>query len=102
VRKAEPGKNNPGVKQPIDVVGFDIFLLTSADTPEDEVYKITKTLHENWKKLRSDYPVLRSTSVDQVADATNTVPYAAGAMRYYKEAGLWSAKNTAHDAALTK
>ena len=55
IMKAKPGKNNPGVKKPINVLGFNIFLVVSADAPEDEVYKITKTLHENWKSLRQDY-----------------------------------------------
>lgn len=100
--KAKPGKNNPGVKKPINVLGFNIFLVVNANAPEDQVYKITRTLHENWKNLRKDYPVLRSTSPDEISDPTNTVPYAAGAVRYYKEAGLWSAKNAAHDAALGK
>ena len=101
IEKAKPGKNNPGVKKPINVLGFNIFLVVSADAPENEVYRISKTLHENWNSLRQDYPVLRSTKPDELSDPTNTAPYAAGAVRYYKEAGMWSKENAAHDSALT-
>jgi len=69
--------------------------VTSASLSDDDAYKLIKTLHENWEKLREDYPPLRSVARDKLALVDVTAPYHPGAIRYFKEVGLWT---DAHDA----
>lgn len=97
-----PSDNNPGVKEETPITGFDIFLLGSADMSEDDAYTLTKTIHENLEQLQADYPVLRRNSAEGLVSPTNTAPYHPGAVRYYKEVGLWTEENEARDAGLTQ
>ena len=99
--KSKPGKNNPGVSEEINITGFDIFLLTSADLSEDDAYTLVKTVHENFAQLQKDYPVLRRNKPEQLSWPTNTAPFHPGAIRYFKEAGLWSDANDAREAKLS-
>lgn len=100
ITETAPGKNNPGVKQKQAVLGFDVFLVSSANLSDDEAYNLTKVTHEQWSALQGDYAVLRSNPADQLSKPTNTVPYHPGAVRYFKEVGLWTEANEAHDARL--
>ena len=52
-----------------------------------------------WKKLQKDYAPLRGTPMDGLAPANKSMPYHPGAIKYYKEAGLWTA---GHDAGQTR
>ncbi len=97
---AMPGDNNPGVKAETAITGFDIFLLGSADMSEDDAYLLTKTLHENLEQMQADYPVLRRNSAEGLVAPTNTAPFHPGAVRYYKEVGLWTDANESRDSAM--
>ena len=100
ITKSKPSKNKPGVEKEISVVGFDIFLVIGKDVSEERAYEITKTIHQNWGDLQEKYRVLKRNSVNKLASPTNTIPYHPGAVRYYKEAGLWTAANDAREKAL--
>lgn len=89
----KPRKTAPFIKEPIKVGSFDAYINIGKQVSPEDVYLLTKTLHTNWKKLQKDYPPLRGVRVDRLAPASNVVPYHAGAIKYYKEAGLWSKAN---------
>ncbi|GIX13827.1 MAG: C4-dicarboxylate ABC transporter substrate-binding protein [Paracoccaceae bacterium] len=98
----KPGDNNPGVDEPKNVAGFDVFYLVSADMDEDDAYTLIRTLYENYEQMQADYAVLRSSPRDLLARPTNTAPFHPGAVRFFREVGLWSAENEARDAALMR
>ncbi|WP_322867497.1 TAXI family TRAP transporter solute-binding subunit [Aquicoccus sp. G2-2] len=102
ITETKPGKNNPGVDKPKSVLGFDVFMVASDKLSDDDAYKLTKALYKQWDALQKDYGVLRRNPKDELSKATNTVPYHPGAIRYFKEAGLWTDKNAAHEAELLK
>jgi len=81
---------------------YSAYLNASASMADDDVYKLAKTLHENWEQLRKDYPPLRGVKQTELAPASNTVPYHPGAVRFYKETGLWTAEHDARQASLLK
>ncbi len=89
----KPSKRNVGVEKPTQVAAFNTFLNVGSQVTDDEAYKLAKTLHQNWKSLQKDYPPLRGVPANGLAAAVNPHPYHPGAIRYYKEAGLWSAAN---------
>lgn len=90
VTTSNPRKGNVGVEKPIRIAMFHTYLNTGKHLTEADAYMIVKTIHQNWKSLQQDYPVLRRTPAAKVAPSDNPHPYHRGAVKYYKEAGLWT------------
>lgn len=86
---ARPGPNMAGVEQPLRVAAYDGYLNTNSALDEDLIYRITRTLHRNWQALQRDYPALRALGAEALLAPDPPVPYHPGAIRYYREAGLW-------------
>jgi TRAP transporter TAXI family solute receptor len=85
-----PNESSVGLDGPTKVANVVDFLNTSAAMSDDLAYLIVKTIHDNWTRLRRDYVQMRSTSAEMMAPADAFHPYHAGAIRYYKEIGLWT------------
>ena len=66
----------------------------------EDAYRFTKTLHENWKAMNKAYPPTRGVKQAKLAPANNMHPYHDGAIKYYKEVGLWAAANAKQQAAV--
>ncbi|CAM9947772.1 unnamed protein product, partial [Chrysoparadoxa australica] len=62
-------------------------LVTTADTPEDVVYEVVKTMYENLPFLRSVHGSLNDLSPENALKGI-TVPLHPGAIRYYEEIGI--------------
>lgn len=90
---ATPGKTRPFLKEPTKVAAFDAYLNAGPQVSADDAYTLVKTLHENWKQMQKDYGPLRGVQPNEIAPATNPHPYHEGAIRYYKEIGIWSEAN---------
>ncbi|MFK7964055.1 MAG: TAXI family TRAP transporter solute-binding subunit [Burkholderiaceae bacterium] len=97
-----PMKTRPYVDGKTKVALYSAFLNASSSLTDDDAYKLAKTLHENWEQLRKDYPPLRGVKQAELAPATNTVPYHPGAVRFYKEVGLWTADHDTQQASLAQ
>ena len=97
--KVKPSKRFPFVREPLTIGAFDTYLNAGSQVGDEDAYMLVKSLHTNWKKLQKDYAPLRGTPVDGLAPANTSMPYHPGAIKYYKEAGLWTA---GHDAGQTK
>ena len=67
-------------------------LAATEDMPEDEAYAIVKTLHENIEEIVLLLPAVRAAveSPDVFTSSSDPFPYHPGAIRYWKEVGLWS------------
>ena len=77
-------------KQPQDipVVGVANMLVVSDTMPEQLAYDITKTLFEQQATLASIHPQARELALDKALTGA-TVPFHPGAIRYYRERGVW-------------
>lgn len=100
VRK--PHKRYPFIKKTMTLAAFDAYLNAGKQVDADDAYAIAKTLHTQWKTMQKAYGPLRGVKPSQIAPATNSHPYHEGAVKYYKEAGIWSAANEKTRAALRK
>lgn len=62
-----------------------------SDLSDDLVYRMTKTLYENWKDVLAAAPWWDAPGEASLesAPAITTVPYHPGAVKYYKEKGVW-------------
>ena len=96
----EPGPIFPEVKRPVKIAALDFFMTADASMDEQQAYDVVKAIYDNWEQLQEDYPTLRKAPRDELASATNGVPFHPGAMRFFKEVGLWSEENAARDAGL--
>lgn len=88
----KPRKGFPGITKPTRAMAYDFLLNSSTEVPADLVYKITKALAANKKTLVSVSRVYGRFSKNMMARPYKAVQYHEGAIRYYKEAGLWPPK----------
>ncbi len=60
------------------------------DVDEELIYNLTKTMHKNLKTMAAENPFWKyPTVVPEILTFDGGVPYHPGAIRYWKEAGLW-------------
>jgi len=86
--KVEPGPR--GVREPIYAMAYDIVLVARTDLSEDVAYNIVKTLWENYEELAPIHPLLRNWTPDRFVSEMATIPYHPGAVKFYKEQGVWN------------
>lgn len=63
-------------------------LITSAGVEEETVYQLTKTIYENREAIAAKHPAGKAINPKNVVKETGT-PFHEGAIRYYKEIGIW-------------
>ena len=83
--------NLSGVDPGVPVVYTPMLFIGRADLSDALVYKMVKTVMENYDDLKVVNPVMAGWK-PEVAVRELTVPYHPGAIKYYKEKGFWSAK----------
>ncbi len=64
-------------------------LITAADVDEETVYQFTKVLYEQRPEVVKIHPAGRAINPKNIVKDTGT-PFHPGAIRYYKEIGIWS------------
>ena len=89
VKAGAPG--TVGIKQDQPMMAYDIVLSTGTKISDDVVYAVTKTLYEHADAIQKGHNMLERFSKDKMAKTNATVPYHDGAIKFYKEVGLWSA-----------
>ena len=95
-----PGPNQVGVPMPIRVSSVPDMLNTGTHLSEDDAYTIISTLHANWHQLRAELSQLALQDAAELAPVDTLHPYHPGAVRYFREAGLWTAAHEANQRAL--
>ncbi|MBM4262819.1 MAG: TAXI family TRAP transporter solute-binding subunit [Deltaproteobacteria bacterium] len=92
VVKSDPAA---GIRGDTTVIGYPLHLVTSTKLSERTVSTLVKVWLDNLAELQTIHPLFKKwTKENQVID-NFTIPYHPGAVKFYKEAGMWSAK---HDA----
>ncbi len=84
----KPGEA-PGVKDEVAVTGYHYYLTAPAAMREALGYEIARTLWEHTEELFRINPQLKFWTNDQAVQAAVAIPYHEGAIRFYKEKGLW-------------
>ena len=83
--------NLTGIDPGVPMVASTMLFIGRADLGEDAVYTMVKALIENYNELKVINPVLADWK-PEVAVQEVPVPYHPGAIKYYREKGLWSSK----------
>jgi uncharacterized protein len=90
VANLKPGPAMVGVLEPIRVAQMDVYLNTSIHVSPDDVYDMIRVVHLHWVELQKGLPAFRSVSEQDFAPVNIGHPYHEGAIRYFKEIGLWT------------
>ena len=76
-----------GTDQPTNTFGVKATLVTSAKVDAEVVYQLVKAVFENLDKFRKLHPAFSDLQAQAMMQG-NSAPFHAGAIRYFKEAGL--------------
>jgi len=98
LRKAVPGYYSRIVKAGSAVavvedtcfIAYDVYLSTGTKTPDHVVEAMLKAVWENTDKLLPVHPLFRQWTQQRAVDPEVTIPYHTGAIRFYKERGVWT------------
>lgn len=75
-----------------DLMGINVGnmqLLSHADVSEDVIYNFTKVMYENRAAIAEQHPAGKALNPKNIIRDTGT-PFHAGAIKFYKEIGLWA------------
>ena len=86
---ARPAPGMAGLAAPTLVAGYDTYLSANTAVSDADAYAITITLLAHWEALQRDYPALRALSTQQLFVPDTGIPYHPGALRAYRELGIW-------------
>ena len=90
-------KSDPttGVRGDTHVIGYPLQLVSSTQVNDKTVATLLKAWWDNLAELQTIHPLFKRWTKETQAITNFTVPYHSGAIQFYKEVGVWTAK---HDA----
>lgn len=94
--KVKPSKVAVGVDRPMVLLGKNFTLISRADLPDEVAYTLTKTLWDHDKELAPYHPKLRGWKKKFYVSTKSPAPYHAGAIKFYKEKGVWTSEMEKH------
>lgn len=80
-----------GVVEDTCAIAYDNYFTAGKNVPDAVVEAVLKAIWENAEKLPPLHPIFREWTRERAATADVTIPYHPGAIRFYKERGVWSA-----------
>ncbi|MEP3348589.1 MAG: TAXI family TRAP transporter solute-binding subunit [Marinomonas sp.] len=76
------------VEDPTNMIEVDFFLIAGADVADDVVYELVKTMASNKAALAKSFGAFNRYIPENMVQK-NVVPYHPGAIKAYKEMGIW-------------
>jgi TRAP transporter TAXI family solute receptor len=92
VVKSDPAT---GVRGETHVIGYPLQLVSSTQVSDKTIAALLKAWWDNLAELQTIHPLFKRWTKETQAITNFTVPYHSGAIQFYKEVGVWTAK---HDA----
>jgi TRAP transporter TAXI family solute receptor len=90
--KSEPAT---GIKGDTYVIGYPLHLVSSTRVSEQAVYTLVKSWWENLSELQTKHPLFKRWTKEMQALTNFTIPYHSGAIKFYKEVGVWTSRHEA-------
>ena len=81
-----------GISKPTPIIAFDMDLNSSVKVSEDVVYKVVKTIYQNKADLAATFPPFGILETKNMAKPVQGIEFHPGAIKFYKEVGLWPPK----------
>jgi len=95
-------KGPVGIPKDTVLVTRNFNLASRPDLPEDTAYQIVKAVWEHDTELAPHHPQLKDWVKERFVGEQTTAPYHTGAIKFYKEKGVWSEKMQARQDELLK
>ncbi len=83
-----PGGMYRGTDTDTTTFGVGATFVSSAAVPEEKVYKVVKTVFENFDRFKKMHPAFSMLKKEEMVRDGLSAPLHDGAKKYYKEAGL--------------
>jgi TRAP transporter TAXI family solute receptor len=87
-----PSPNLAEVEGPTHLMAYDVILFTNKKTSDEAIYKVTAALHDHKADLVKVFRPMGLFEPNLMAKHYDHLEYHPGAMRYYKEKGMWPPK----------
>ena len=92
VVQVSPGPANAGIRQAnTNLLQYEFYLVGRTALSDATVYAIVKNLWDNDKDLTAINANLKDWTTDNFVVANFSIPYHPGAIKFYKEKGIWTA-----------
>jgi len=88
----KPSKMNYGIIEPTYVSSMDSFYITNKDVPDEIIYQVVKAIHGGKESLVKSFKPLGTFDPKRMATKLPGATFHPGAIKFYKEAGLWPPK----------
>ena len=88
----KPSKRNVGVDKPMHVMTYYHTVSTNKAVSDEVVYKVTKALHTQKASLVKAFKGMALFNPNNMAYKFKGLTYHNGAIKYYKEIGVWPPK----------
>tara|TARA_B100000315_G_scaffold229372_1_gene238907 strand:- start:7947 stop:8906 length:960 start_codon:yes stop_codon:yes gene_type:complete len=88
----KPSKRNVGVSGPVHVMTYWHTLAAGKHVSDAAVYKVAKTMHDHRGALVKAFPGWGGFKSDKMAIKFKGLTYHPGAIKFYKEKGMWPPK----------
>jgi hypothetical protein len=85
----QPLPHWPGIIGPTNLMEYYIVLLTNRSVPDDLVSKVVQTAHGNKPGLVAGHPSFNAFTQEGMAVGHERLQYHPGAIRFFKEKGIW-------------
>ena len=96
------GGSTDGAPEDVYVFDYDFFLASHTKIGDEAVYAVTKAVWDNLGELEEINPVFKLWHQSRMANADVTLPYHSGAIKFYKEKGVWTPEMQKQTDALLK
>jgi TRAP transporter TAXI family solute receptor len=83
-----PGGMYRGTDSDTSTFGVGATFVSSAKVPEDVIYNVVKAVFENFDDFKKLHPAFADLKQEEMIKDGLSAPLHAGAVKYYKEAGL--------------
>jgi TRAP-type uncharacterized transport system substrate-binding protein len=78
-----------GIVEDTCTVAYDLYFGAGRQVPDAAVEAVLKGIWDNVDKLGPIHPVLQEWTRERAVDPDVTIPYHPGAVRFYRERGVW-------------
>ena len=79
-----------GIRRDVHLHVFDNYLIGSTHLSDDLAYKLVKEMHAAADAIKTSFPPFRGFGREKMVKPNVPTPYHAGAVKAYKELGLWT------------
>lgn len=88
--KVEPGPGLIGIREPTYTTAYDSYLVGRESLSDEAAYTIVKILWEYNSELMPIHNSFKTWTTDRYVTKLPTIAYHPGAIKFYKEKGVWS------------